>query len=509
MQYQEFIMNLQKRKISYCLKLMVCSLILLVTHLFINPTKSLAGEQAERAISAVKKLVETGEIAKGATIKLLVKQGNINNFWGDNFEIKIEWEERTGILIDAEIMPQRALLENIKESKDTDIDIMVARQLEYPDLYTGNYIADLTPFVKKYKLVFDDNPVNGYILPKAQTEFDNKVVAIPADGDILVVYLRKDLMDDPVNKEAFKKKYNRDLTIPETWDEYQNLIEFFHNYRDGFYGSCEQRDPSTGWMFWMPRYVCRANPNQYLFDENMHPLINSSAGVAATESYLATIPFSPPDVLKEDNDYNYTMPFFKNGNGFSSIITLAGAKVYNLESSAVKSKFTCVPIPGAIVGDRLVKRPSFVYGNNLVVANTSKHKELAFLFAMWFSDPDVSIRSVLVTSGIADPYRMNHLTDARVRSIYTKQVLDTLAQQIPITIPAGTGLPGDAEYIQALNKNLLLAGKGKLTAKEAMEQTAQEWEAITEKYGREKQIRYLHAFIENFPRESFPVSPNH
>jgi multiple sugar transport system substrate-binding protein len=203
------------------------------------------------------------------------------------------------------------------------------------------------------------------------------------------------------------------------------------------------------------------------------------------------------------------MPFFKNGNGFASIITLAGAKVYNLESSAVKGKFTCIPVPGAIVGDRLVKRPSFVYGNNLVVANTSKHKELAFLFAMWFSDPDVSTRSVLVTSGIADPYRMNHLTDTRVRSIYTKQVLDTLAQQIPITTPAGTGLPGDAEYIQALNKNLLLAGKGKLTAKEAMELTAQEWETITEKYGREKQIRYWRAFIENFPRESFPVSPGH
>lgn len=500
-------MNLQERRISYCLKLMVCSLILMVAHLFINPTESLAGEQAERAIAAVKKLVETGEIEKGATIKLLVKQGNINNFWGNNFEMKFEWEERTGILIDATIMPQRPVLEYIKENKD--IDITVARQCEYPDLYVGNYIADLTPFVNKYKFVFDDNPVNGYILPKMQTEFDSKVVAIPADGDITVLYLRKDLMDDPVHKEAFKKKYNRDLTMPETWGQYQDLIEFFHNYRDGFYGSCEQRDPLTGWMFWMPRYTCQANPSQYLFDENMHPLIDSPAGVAATESYLATIPFSPPDVLKEDNDYNYTMPFFKNGDGFSSIITLAGAKVYNLESSAIKGKFTCVPIPGAKVGDRLIKRPSFIYGNNLVIANTSEHKELAFLFAMWLSDPDISIRSILVTSGIADPYRMNHITDERAWSIYTKQVLDNLARQITITIPAGTGLPGDTEYIQALNKNLLLSGKGELTPQEAMEQTAQEWEAITEKYGRQKQIRYWRSFIKKFPRESFPVSPDH
>ncbi len=497
-------MNLRKRRFSHY---WICLLTFTVAHIAINPPESLAGEQAKQAMAAVKKLVETGEIEKDATLKLLVKQGNINNFWGDNFTIKTEWEEQTGILIDARIMPQRAVLDYVKEN--TDIDITVARQREYPDLYVGGYIADLTPLVKKYGFVFDDNPVDGYILPKAQTEFDNKVVAVPADGDITVLYLRKDLIDDPVHRENFKKKYNRELTTPKTWDEYQDLVEFFHNYRDGFYGSCEQRDPLTGWMFWIPRYTCRANPNQYLFDENMHPLINSPSGVAATNSYLATIPFSPPDVLKEGNDYNYTMPFFKKGDGFSCIITLAGAKVFNLDSSAIKDKFTCVPMPGAIIDNRLVKRPSFIYGNNLVVANTSKQKELAFLFAMWLSDPDISIRSVSVTSGIADPYRMNHITDKHLWSIYTKQVLDSLKQQIANTTPAGTGLPGDTEYIQALNKNLLLAGKGELTAKEAMERTAIEWEEITEKYGREKQARYWRSFMKNFPRESFLVSAYH
>lgn len=493
-------MKQQKRTISHCFNFIAFLLIF-----FANPDTSPAGEQAERAVAAVRKLIKTGEVAEGTVIKLLVKQGNINNFWGDNFEIKMQWEQQTGTLIDARIMPQRALLESIKENKD--IDITVARQREYPDLYLGNYIIDLAPFVEKYRFIFDDNRVDGYISPKVQTEFDNKIVAVPADGDITVLYLRKDLMDDPKNKEAFKKKYNRALAVPETWDEYQDLVEFFHNYRKGFYGSCEQRDPLTGWMFWMPRYTCRANPNQYLFDENMHPLIDSPAGIAATKSYLATIPFSPPEVLKEGNDYNYTMPFFKRGDGFSCIITLAGAKVFNLESSAVKDKFTCVPVPGAIVGDRLVKRPSFIYGNNLVVTNTSEHKELAFLFAMWMSDPDISTRSILVTSGIADPYRTNHITDKRVWPIYTKQTLDALAQQISTTTPAGTGLPGDTEYIQALNENLLLAGKGKLTANEAMKRTAQKWEEITEKYGRERQIRYWRSFIKNFPRESLPVLP--
>ena len=82
------------------------------------------------------------------------------------------------------------------------------------------------------------------------------------------------------------------------------------------------------------------------------------------------------------------------------------------------------------------------------------------------------------------------------------------AEEISVTIPAGTGLPGDTEYIQALNRNLLLAGEGKLTAEEAMGKTAEEWETITEKYGREKQVRYWRAFIKNFPRKSFGVPAN-
>jgi multiple sugar transport system substrate-binding protein len=496
-------MNTQKKRVQ---KFSVLLLSLAVVYLSVNPAELFAAEQAEQAIAAVKQLMEMGKIKKGTAVKLLVKQGNINNFWGTDFELKIEWEKRTGTSIIAEIMPQRALLEYIKENGD--VDIMTARQREYPDLYAGSYITDLTPFVKKYGFVFDDNPVNGYILPKIQTQFNNKIVAVPADGDITVLYLRKDLMDDPIHKDAFKKKYGRDITIPQTWDQYQELVEFFHSYKDGFYGSCEQRDPLTGWMFWMPRYTCRANPNQYLFDEQMHPLIDSPAGVVATESYLATIPFSPPEVLKEGNDYNYTMPFFGSGNGFSCIITLAAAKIFNLESSQVKDKFICVPVPGVIVDGKLIKRPSFIYGNNLVVPSTSSNKELAFLFAMWLTDPDISSRS-LAANGISDPYRMNHLTNKRLQSIYTKQALDNLAEQIHITTPAGTGLQGDTEYIQALNENLLLAAKGALTAEEAMKSTAWEWEKITDKYGREKQIKYWRLFIENFPRASSPVSAGH
>lgn len=494
------------RKIGIFETITVC---LMIALFFGFPPSLMAGQQADRAISAVQKLVDSGQADKNTVLKLIAKQGNIDNFWGKDFELKNEWERRTGITIDATVMPQLPVLELMRANKD--FDLTVARQREYPDLFVEGLIVDLTDFLNKYGFQFDAAPVDGYFLPKSQTDFDSRVVAVPADGDIAIMYLRRDLMENAENRIKFRKKFHRDLKPPVTWAEYQDLIEFFHDPGRGFYGTCEQRDPQTGWMFWMPRYASQASPNQFLFDESMRPLINTTAGVLATNSYLKTIPFSPPHILEEGNHYNYTLPIYQQGEAFAHILTMALAKILNLASSPVKNKFICTLMPGTVVGDKLIRRTSFIYGNNLVVSSASRHKEVAFLFAMWISDPEISVRSITVTSGIADPFRFNHLRDPQVRSIYSQQALESLEQHVKIAVPAGTGLPGDYEYIAALNKYLWAAAKGELTAQEAMDKTAGQWDKITDKFGRQKQINYWRAFRKKFPETIFPApghSPN-
>lgn len=466
------------------------------------PLECQAADQANRAVAAVRKLVAEGAVPRNAVLKIVVKQGNVNNFWGQDFELKNEWERQTGIRLDASTQPQKPVLEFMRRNRE--FDITIARQREYPDLFTGHFIADLTPLMKRFGFTWDENPVNGYYLLRAQSEFDRKIVAIPADGDIAVLYLRRDLLEDPRNRKAFKDQYRHELAVPQTWDQYQEQVEFFHDPERGFYGSCEEREPNTGWMFWMPRYVDKALPNQYLFDDDMHPLIDSPAGIAATESYVKTVPFSPPGILKEGNNYSYTVPIFRRGDCYSNIITMAGAKIYSSEGSKVKGKFICAPLPGTVTEGWLISRPSFIYGNNLVVAAASPQKELAFLYAMWLTDPDISLRSIQVISGFADPYRFNHLIDERTAAIYTGEALDNLKGQLLHAVPAGTGLPGDSEYIAALDRNIWLAAQAKLTAAEAMRRTADSWEKITQKYGRENQIRYWKTFREKFPLHAEP-----
>lgn len=465
--------------------------------LHVAPATVLAGAQAEQAVQHVKNLIAEGKISQDTTLRIVAKEGNITNFWGNRMAIKSRWEDSTGIMLDTAIRPNLPVLEFMRQQKDYDITL--ARQREYPDLYLEGLVMDLTSLVRQFGFKIDADPIDGYFRPNAQTRFDNKIVAIPADGDVTVMYLRKDLMQDPVYKEEFIATYGRPLEIPKTWDDYQRLVEFFHRPEKGVFGTCEHRDLQTGWMFWMPRYASQDRPNQYLFDDEMHPLVHTPAGVAATENYVRTVAYSPNGIIGKNNHYNYAMPIFRDGHSFAYIITTAGAKAFNGDKSAIKDKFLVCPMPGTMVRRQLVRRTSFIYGNNMVVASSSRFPELAFLFAMWFTDRDISNQAIEVFRGIADPFRYSHVQNKSLWPAYTRQVLELLPSQFEIAVPAGTGLPGDSEYMKALSENLWLAVQGKLSCEAAMVQTASQWEQITEKYGRRRQIRYWKMFKDKFP----------
>jgi multiple sugar transport system substrate-binding protein len=457
-----------------------------------------AGEQADRAAAAVRQLVARGEVKPGTVLRLRVKQGNTVSFLGRDYELQKDWEKQTGILIDASVMPQLDSLEIIKRSPD--IDVTIARNHEYPDLLDKGLIEDLTPLMQRFGFTLADDADGGYMLLKHQAMLGERIVAIPADFDVALLFVRRDLLEDPAQRAAFKARHGRELAPPRTWAEYRQLIEFFHRPKDGFYGSAEPREKLTGWMYWLPRYLSMGAPSQPLFDDQMHPLLDSPAGVAATEHYIATVPYSPPQSLEEGKDYSYTLPFFIRGHAFATMLTVATAKISNRDDSAVKGRFMAVPMPGTRVGDRLVRRTQFIYGNNLVVPATAPNKALGFLFAMWLTDPDNATRSV-AANGIADPYRHASLRDERIRQLYTPQALDVLKAELGIVAPSGTGLPGDSEYLGALNENLWLAAGGRLTAREAMAKTSREWEAITERRGRAQQIARWKAFKRLYPTE--------
>lgn len=160
-----------------------------------------AGEQASKAVVAVKQLQASGEVKPGTVLRLRVKQGNIAAFLGRGYELQNQWERQTGILIDATVMPQLDSLAFIRQA--SEVDLTIARNHEYPDLVSGSLIEELTPFLQRFGFSLPDDRVSGYMQPERQAYFMDRVVAIPADGDITTLILRKDLLEDPANQARF------------------------------------------------------------------------------------------------------------------------------------------------------------------------------------------------------------------------------------------------------------------------------------------------------------------
>lgn len=90
--------------------------------------------------------------------------------------------------------------------------------------FFSQYISYLEP-LDNY---FSKEDLNDY-LPRLLDagRKDGFLWQIPRHADISSLYYRTDLFNDPIEKEAYKKKYNMELEVPKTWEEYVQVAQFF------------------------------------------------------------------------------------------------------------------------------------------------------------------------------------------------------------------------------------------------------------------------------------------
>jgi len=81
---------------------------------------------------------------------------------------------------------------------------------------------------------------------------------------VLLLYYRKDLFENPEEKAAFQKKYNRELAPPTTWKEWLQTAEFFTRKQGDtlagqkldhpFYGAGEYGAPGFSYGWFLARF---------------------------------------------------------------------------------------------------------------------------------------------------------------------------------------------------------------------------------------------------------------
>ena len=53
------------------------------------------------------------------------------------------------------------------------------------------------------------------------------------DGDVAMLYYRKDAIENPEHRRKFKEKTGRELGVPRTWEEFRQVAEFFTGWAWG------------------------------------------------------------------------------------------------------------------------------------------------------------------------------------------------------------------------------------------------------------------------------------
>lgn len=458
-----------------------------------------AGKTAdERAVEGAKAYLKSKNLT---SLKLNMLMPSIFTA-GSVVEMK-NFEKLTGISVDYSevgILQIQAKAMSEAVARSGSFDFWIGDPISLPDLAEAGLARPIDDFVGRGKPEIDDI-VGGF---QEQARYKGKTYGLVADGDNFLMVLRRDLLENPQERQKFKAKYGWEPGCPDTYEQWAQLAEFFTRDTNGdgvpeLYGALGYRSRGWGWRWWLQRFYAKGGMP---FDDQMKPLIASREGVEALRDYIALTKYMPKDILGWATPQAY--PFYAGGNAFS-IMTYPSVAIAaeHPEKSKVAGKNRYCLVPGYTVGGKLVRRSLQGFGNIFYISNYSKHPEAAYWLAQYLTSKEVSARLAAGPNSVYDPYRRSHLTDPRVVKARTKEMLEAHLRNAEVTAPMIL-LQGAVEYNDVLDQNIQEALLGRISPEEALKQTAAAWERITDQLGRRQQIEGWKALKAAFPTKNVP-----
>jgi multiple sugar transport system substrate-binding protein len=350
----------------------------------------------------------------------------------------------------------------------------------------------LDDFVDAYRPEWDKYYVGGQLTVESYCKYLGNYVAVSFDGDYQSWNYRIDMFEDAQEQADFKAKYGWDLQWPETFEQLDQLAEFFHRPDQDLLGCTDLRNSIWGLTNWVQRYASFANPAMMYFDPDTgKPMINSPAGIQATQEYADTMKFKSPDALAWGWPEQYN-----NMAAGGAAITCAFPNMPKFldnpdnPDSTIAGKLRTGIAPGRIVDGKLIRRTLWWPNITFAVSTQCQYPEAAYLFLQWGGSPSLFTFMVGNPAGYFDPFQKSDFEDPVVVGSYHEYHVPTMTGSIERSVPP-LNLNGASEYETALDTNVQAVIAGQKTAEEAMADCETEWEEITDRLGREKQIEAI------------------
>lgn len=401
-----------------------------------------------------------------------------------------KWEAETGIKVKVIEVPVAEMFTKILQEHRAGTgayDALNVIPSWMPDLVRAGALEDLDPMVDKYNYrdqlqsiapVYRDN----------QMTVDGKIYGFPDDGDVFVMYYRKDVLGDPAIQAAFKEKHGYDLPVPPTtWKAFDEVGAFISEFTGNKpYGAAFHREPAYGNFLFQERF--RNGGGRFFDPDTMRATINSPAGLKVMTDWLAENKWMPAGVetwgfvenlaafLQGDTAMTVSWPPY--GRWAAGYGTDEEALSW-VPKSQIAGKVGYAMPPGG--------HPQLAVGFALSVSASSRQKEAAYLFIQWLNSAETSLDRVQLPYALRDPFRANHFASDAYKNLWPE------APEYLAALEAGAvnglldlSIIQTDRYEEAVRQSIsrLWAGDDPQTI---LDETAAAWDKVTDRIGVEKQ----------------------
>ncbi|WP_022941774.1 extracellular solute-binding protein [Psychromonas hadalis] len=467
-------------KIQYC----VISTLLLLGSLVASPSR------ATTSVSKADEAVKHAQAYRGTSLNVIWNKGLMAK------EILLYsaplWEKLTGIKINVielaidEVYPSVSQ-EHFFKSYSYDVISIVPNRL--PDYINLGAIEPLDAYLQQFNYKSELQDIAPSFRDNWMT-FNGQTYTIPDDGDVLMLYYRKDLFSDPTNKKAFLQQFGYPLAPPKTWLQFDQIAAFFTDkLAPEVYGTAFMHNDLSHYFF---SEQFRNNKGVFFDSETMKTTINSKIAIKTLTQMVNRQKWMPPkagqwsfmDVLSSFISGQVAMVEFWPPLGrWSEGYGLNSEHLSWVPKSDVAGKVGYAVTPG--------QNSALAAGFSLSISSQSKNKQAAYLFIQWMTSKEISLDRVKIPYSLRDPYRTSHFNDPSYRELWAGagEYLDTLEESSKQGL-IDLSLLEINLYEKSLTEGLKTAFTKQLSPTQALNLIAQHWDRITYSVGLEKQKKY-------------------
>ena len=427
-----------------------------------------------------------------------------------------QWETDTGGTVAINAIPFSDIDSKILAATGTDTflaDVYYVGSQTAGQLMASDHVVPV-PEELQGRLGLEQIPA---IYNQFQLRWNDTMYGVPWDGDMLMMNYRRDLLNDPANQEAFQAEYGYPLAAPENWQQYADIAAFFtgkdwDNNGSPNYGLVElpmrRNHAWNGFLSRAAGYAKHPEDPAFFFDpETMTPRINTPGFVKALEDWKTALQWGPSDMLSYDWAAN-AQSFIGGQAALNIQWADIGPMSTDPETSVVTGNVGFGVIPGSTevwnpqsgeweTVEAANHAPFAGFGGWIfVVPKLSPNQDAAMDLATYLGSPEVRAQAV-TTPGCGVNPNSEELLDPAIwtaagfseedAQAYTQAIADSLNDP---NVVFDLRIPGIQEYKDALEIAVTKALVGEASAQEALDEAAAEWEAITDRLGREQQAQY-------------------